>query len=263
MQIVIPTHGRANKQTTLWSIPPAIRPDVLLVTSTKEEQKLIQKFHSNVVVAPVDSISAKRQWIMENVEAENIFMLDDDMYFFGRCPKAERVYRDRWKANPGHKVLSRGYADDDAVVKMFRRLSERFSSFAHVGLSSRMGNDVVEKEWVVNGRMMHAIGYRRDLFLREGIRFDRVQCREDFHVTLSLLRKGYENAIYYGFCCSPGPYGAPGGASTERTVAQSNAQAELLAKLHPGLVRVKEKLYKNVPRKEVVVQWKKALCYDI
>jgi hypothetical protein len=46
-------------------------------------------------------------------------------------------------------------------------------------------------------------------------------------------------------------------------VAKSDAEAEKLAALHPGLVKVVQKDYKGVPRKEVIVQWKKALGYDV
>lgn len=259
LQIVIPTHRRVGKQTTLQSIPAKIRNKVLLVASDATEAKLLRARHENVTFAPVGSIAEKRQWIMENVEADRIIMLDDDMYFFGRCPPEYRTFDgQRWRPAPGHKVLSRDYAPDDALIGMFRLWGGLLKVYAHVGLSSRMGNDTMRHEIETNGRMMHALGYNRKEFLASGVRFDDVRCREDFHVTLGLLKMGFPNKIIYSYCCSPGPYGAPGGASEERDVAKSNEQAELLAKLHPGLVRVAEKNYLGTPRKEVVIQWKKA-----
>lgn len=259
LQIVIPTHRRVRKQTTLQSIPAAIRHKVLLVASDPAEAAALRTFHGNVTHAPVGSIAEKRQWIMENVEADRIIMLDDDMYFFGRCPVEHRTFDGgRWRPAEGHKVLSRDYAPDNALIDMFRYWAALLRNFAHVGLSSRMGNDTMRHEVETNGRMMHAIGYDRKKFLRSKIRFDDVQCREDFHVTLSLLKAGYSNKVIYSYCCSPGAYGAPGGASTERTIEQSNEQAEYLATLHPGLVRVRERSYLGTPRKEVTIQWKKA-----
>lgn len=264
MQIVIPTHGRPFKQTTLQSIPAAIRDDVLLVVSTQEDLEIIKKTHKNVRRADVKTIADKRHWIMQQVKADKIFMLDDDMYFFGRCPVKHRAYDGRWKVTtPPHKILSRDYADDAALVKAFSDISDKLDEFAHVGLSSRMGNDTEEREWAENARMMHAIGYHREVYLKQKLAFNEVQCREDFNITLRLLRKGYANRVLYSYCCSPGPYGAKGGASTERTVDISNAQALHLASLHPGLVRVVDKEYDNVPRKEVVVSWKKAYCHDL
>lgn len=268
-QIVIPTHGRARKQTTYESLPDAIKEDALIVTSTAEDRlDIINQYErsaKNTIQCPpsIKTISDKRQWIMENIKARKIFMLDDDMYFFGRCPRKQREYVDgRWKAKPGHKVLSRDYAPDGALVKMFGEIADALDEHAHVGLSSRMGNDQMEEEWPINTRMMHAIGYRRDIFLKNKVRFNEVRFREDFNVSLRLLRAGYRNTVCYSFCCSPGPYGAKGGTSTERTVDSSNREALKLAGLHPGLVRVVDKNYDNTPRKEVVVYWKKAFGFD-
>lgn len=264
MQIVIPTHGRPYKQTTLQSLPEAIRDDVLLVVSTQEDFDVLKKTHKNIRRADVKTIADKRHWIMQNVKTEKIFMLDDDMYFFGRCPAKYRTYEERWRVTtPPHKILSRDYANDAALLSVFSEIDRQLDNYAHVGLSSRMGNDVEEKEWKENSRMMHAIGLHRNVYTKQKLLFNEVQCREDFNVTLRLLRRGYANTVCYSYCCSPGPYGAKGGASTERTVEISNAQALKLSELHPGLVRVVDKEYDNVPRKEVVVSWKKAYCYDL
>ena len=259
-QIVIPTHARPYRQTTLKSIPPEIRDEVLLVTSTEEDSEILSKTHRNTIRAiHSGGIAAKRQWIMQNVKARKIFMLDDDMYFFGRCPREARDYiGGRWKAQPGHKVLSRDYAPDDAVVLMFGILSHMLDNYAHVGLSSRMGNDVVQPEVVEVGRVMHAIGFHSEVFRKQRVDFSTVRFREDFHAALSLLRAGFKNAILYAYCCSPGAYGAVGGTSTERTREDSDREAERLAALHPGFVRVVEKNYDNEPRKEVVVSWRRA-----
>ena len=106
--------------------------------------------------------------------------------------------------------------------------------------------------------MMHAIAYRRDVYMALKLRFDEVACREDFNITLRLLRAGLNNVVCYDYCVSPAAYNASGGASMERTVQSSNREAERLAKLHPDFVRLVDREYKNVPRKEVVVYWKRA-----
>lgn len=263
MQIIIPTHGRPFKQTTLESLPAELRDETILVVSNQEEAEILKRRHKYVRIAPVKTIADKRQWIMENVIVDKLFMLDDDMYFFGRCPVQYRTYDGRWKlTDDKHKLLSRDYASDTALVGAFAQMSSMLDDVAHVGLSSRMGNDTEEYEWKMNTRMMHAIGYRRDVFHSQKLKFNEVQCREDFNITLRLLRKGFKNQVLYSYCCSPGPYGAKGGAAAERTVALSNQQAMLLEKLHPGLVKTVDKSYDNVPRKEVIVQWKKAYNHD-
>lgn len=267
LQIIIPTHGRITRQVTLSHIPEALRDEVLLVTSTEEDKEFFKKNgHKNTIRANANCIAAKRQWIVENVKAKKILMLDDDMGFQARCPEKFRkfdVSKGRWKiTNPKHFLLAKQYATPDYFIHVMEKLDNALDAYGHVGLSSRMGNDLVRESFIINGRMMHAIGYDRKLLLKENIRFDTVKHREDFHVTLSLLRKGYANFVFYDMCCSPGSYGAPGGASTERTLEESNRDAEVLATLHPGLVRVVDKEYKNIPRKEVVVSWKKAYNHE-
>ena len=78
-------------------------------------------------------------------------------------------------------------------------------------------------------------------------------------MALTLYRAGHPSYQVYDWCVAPGAYGAPGGCSSERTVAASDAAALRLAELHHPFVRVVDKAYKGVPRKEVVVSWKKAL----
>jgi hypothetical protein len=86
------------------------------------------------------------------------------------------------------------------------------------------------------------------------------ETREDIDLTLQLLKKGFENAIYVWCPVEQYElYGAEGGASLERTMVGSNKDAYKLAKLHPGLVKVVKKDYLvSTPRYEVVCQWEKA-----
>ncbi len=106
--------------------------------------------------------------------------------------------------------------------------------------------------------MIYALGYDLDKAVPL-LELGRIEHREDMDYTLQLLRQGHENILLTDLCVDQ-KYNAPGGASSERTMEASNADAELLAELHPGLVRVADKKYKgSIPRKEVVVSWKKAL----
>lgn len=266
MRIVIPTHGRVHKQTTLMALPAVLRREVLLVASSHEAAEALHKNYGshvpkkNIKVAVVNSIADKRQWILENIK-DDVFMLDDDMVFYKRC---EMRYRDfvngRWKARSGHKTLSLDYVTDNELEWLFGSLDEYLASCPAVGISSRFGNDLEPMDYKTGAnRLMHGFGYHRKTLQQQKFKFNAVQFREDFHMALTLLRAGYESHQAYEWCVAPGAYGAPGGCSEERTVAASDAAAQRLADLHPGFVRVVDKDYKGVPRKEVVVSWKKAL----
>lgn len=248
MRIYIPTRGRVEKQITLRSLPPSLQKRAWLVVP-KEEAKA--HLHSNVLVQPasITSIAEKRHWIVREAHKrgeEKLVMLDDDCGFYARGPKG----------------LLKEYATPDEIEKVFTWLEDSLDEFAHAGLSSRMGNNHVEDAMKRTTRMMHAFAFHVPTVMKH-VKFNRVAFREDFDYTLQLLRKGYDNIVRYDLCVAPGAYGAKGGCSEERDVAKSDAEAEKLAALHPDLVRVVQKEYKGVPRKEVVVSWKKALNYDL
>lgn len=248
MRLYIPTRGRVGKQITLRSLPESLRQRTWLVVPRDEAK---QHDHSNVIVQPasVTTIAEKRHWIVKEANKRGetkLVMLDDDCGFYARGPKG----------------LIKEYATDKVIEATFKWIEDRLDEFAHVGLSSRMGNNHVEEEVKRTTRMMHAFAFHVPTVLKY-VQFNRVAFREDFDYTLQLLRKGYDNVVKYDVCVAPGAYGAKGGCSDERDVAKSDAEAEKLAALHPGLVKVVQKDYKGVPRKEVMVFWKKALGHDL
>ena len=262
MRIVIPTYGRVAKQTTLANLPLDIRREVFLITSDPAEADALKKAWKGQIAgvkdAPVKTIADKRQWILENIR-DNVFMLDDDMDFYRRPPLQHRSFvNGRWKAKPGHYVLSKTYVSPDDLGLLFSEL--RTMRVGAVGISSRFGNDLSEVDAHEGAnRLMHAFGYDRTVLRKLKFAFNAVQFREDFHMALTLYRAGHPSYQVYDWCVAPGAYGAPGGCSSERTVAASDAAALRLAELHHPFVRVVDKAYKGVPRKEVVVSWKKAL----
>lgn len=263
MRIVIPTHGRVLKQTTLGALPAELRREVLLITSTENERAELRRHYSlkaaQVKVAPVYTIADKRQWILEHIK-DDVFMMDDDMVFYRRPDPPYRTFDARWKAKPGFKTLSLDYVSDTGINDLFIDLAAKLTGTAAVGISSRFGNDLEPTEVKLGAnRLMHAFGYSRKTLLGLKFRFNAVQFREDFHMALTLLRAGHPSLQRYDWCVAPGAYGAPGGCSAERTVEASDKAADQLAAVHPGFVRVVQKDYKGAPRKEVVVSWKKAL----
>jgi hypothetical protein len=107
--------------------------------------------------------------------------------------------------------------------------------------------------------MCYSLGYYLPVVVKE-CELGRIETREDMDITLQLLRKGHPNAIWTTTVNDQRKFDAPGGATNERTMESSNADAYKLASLHPGYVTVVSKDYKaSVPRMEVICQWKKAL----
>ena len=113
--------------------------------------------------------------------------------------------------------------------------------------------------------MMYVLGYNtkelRSLSDAGRIHLGRIENREDMDLTLQLLKLGLPNQVRFDIAADQMTgFGAKGGCSVQRTIEAADADAELLASLHPGLVGLVEKTYKglSVTRKEVVVQWKRA-----
>lgn len=290
MQLVIPTHLRPARQLTLKSLSKELRDEVLLITSTSQDRKELLRENKGLIRSEqvyaiddpkVNSISKKRQWLIENLGSTSIFQLDDDQYFFARCARKYRhlIYDNstigEWALLPECvgkfvdgveiKLLGKAACTEEVLTKAFRDIQDRMTRkenpYVHTGMSSRMKNHAQPKEWKIIGRVMHSIGHRRDILLNNNIRFDTVALREDFYVTLSLLTRGYPNCVLYTVCSSPADYGFKGGCTEERTDELNNDQAELLASKFPRFVKVENKAYTySKPRKEVKVQWQQA--YD-
>lgn len=278
-QIVIPTHARPSKQITLARLSPDLRAKVLVVTSLEKEAKAIRRNYQDIgygAVVSVESfgdlethgqrIHTKRQWILENVKSRNIMQMDDDLYFFQRCPPKYRAYvNGQWKLTDEGRELGKKLlytATEKRISVAFHRFIEIFleKGYVHGGFGSRMGNDKEEPEVdFVGGRLMHCLAHNRKTLLDKGITFDEVAYREDFNVTLHLLRRGYKALRVFNFAVSPNSYQAPGGCATYRTTEESDKAAFRLALLHPGFVKPVEKQYKESPRLEVQVAWMKAL----
>lgn len=170
-------------------------------------------------------------------------MLDDDLFFYVRREDRPDRLRD---------------ANEEDVEYWFDQIEQKLSpDTPHAGFGPRQGNHTFPNGWHV-GRMMLALGYHVPT-VNTFASFGRVRFREDMDVCLQLLRAGLPNAVCHEFAVGQRSYGAPGGCYDERTVEKSDADAERLSELHPGLVRVTQKEYKGHPRKEVIVQWRRAL----
>jgi len=275
MRIVIPTYRRVTRQITLRELPPEWRKKTTLVCDSSDAREferlgLPKQSGCDMVVVPkkITTIASKRAWIIDRWARERdsyILMLDDDLRF---------SVRDYTQAPT--KLVKPTVED---VGRGLRRVGKALTEYAHVGISTRQGNNRVEAlqrrnlskkfgdlevdetirrlRWLRNYRMVYALGYDCAIVEAE-CKLGRIEHREDMDYCLQLLRKGWENRVLAELTVDQ-VYNSRGGASEERSMEASNADAEKLAKLHKGFVKVVDRAYlKSVPRKEVVVQWKKA-----
>lgn len=252
MQIVIPTRGRISKQLTLERLSPAARARTTLVCPADEVSRHRGRVPADVTVMAqpdhIRTIAAKRAWIMREWHArgvERLLMLDDDLAMHVR----------RTDDRPDRLKFASDHETDRWLGELESRLSP---DLPHAGFGARQGNNQQEAGWQRPGRMMYSLGYHLPTVMAN-VELERVLYREDMDVTLQLLRAGFPNEVCHTFVCGQSGFGAKGGCADERTIPESDAAAEKLAALHPGYVKVVQREYKSVPRKEVMCYWKRAL----
>lgn len=257
MHIYIPTYRRTDRQLTLQALPLHWRKKTTLVCDM-EDAKYLKPLGATMLVAPknIHTIAAKRAWILRTTPYQRIIMLDDDLRF------SKRVYAAKY----GEGIPKLEKAGEQAVDMAMGNVEEQLRTLAHAGISPRQMNNQGSKgaliAWEYNARCIYALGFNVAK-VRKHCELGRIEHREDMDYTLQLLTQGFSNAIYLDTCVDQ-VYNSPGGASLDRNVEYSNADAERLAKLFPGLVKVAEKAYlTSVPRKEVVVSWKKAYAQGL
>ena len=245
--IYIHTAGRPDKQITLKSFPASLVKRTRLVVQDAEKDRYLKL--PNIVVLPgdIDRLSPTRQWILENAETDKFVMMDDDLTFAHRGPYT------------GTKLYK---ATSDDVVNMFNTIEINLNKYSHVGVSAREGNNRVQSNLKENTRMMRLLGYNKPEVLKTGARFDRIDTKQDFDMTLQLLRKGYKNAVLYSVAHNQPRSNNTGGCSVYRDPEMMDRCSHELAALHPDFVKVVEKQTKTSwgggIRTDVRIAWKKA-----
>lgn len=250
MHIYIPTYRRAYLQRTLSHLPTSVMKCTTLVCD-KHDEPLLQKYCDergcDTLVSPAKTIAQKRAWIIQNTEHRKILMLDDDLTFCRRNYKKDGTFNllqcTRKEARPAIDWVE-----------------EMLGVFAHVGISPRQGNNnVPDKGTRHTYRCIYALGYDTKI-MRKVCKFGRIEHREDMDYTLQLFAAGYDNIVSVDYCLQQ-QYNNKGGASEQRKMEESNADADKLAKIHKPFVKVVEKEYSySIPRKEVIVYWRKAFA---
>lgn len=246
--VYIPTIGRVGNQPTYDTLPKEVADIAVLVCPSAEVDEHIKRGR-RAVACDARGISAVRQWICENADTKMVIMCDDDHKWFVRaCPTA-------YNLRP---------ATPSEVGRMFGDLRSLLDMYPLAGISRRQHNNAHFPETVKTvTRQCNIHGVDCRFLEKHDIRWDALPLMEDFHVTLSVLRKGTPNAMIVDRAWDQLASNAPGGCSTYRNWELQNKAATRLQELHPEFVNLVTKESKTgwdgmTSRTDVRVAWKKA-----
>jgi len=254
MLIWIPSRDRADKQIAYNNLPDSLKP-YTYIACPEAQVDAYREHNPTANLFPVpgehERIAKKRQYLLEHSTDNNIIYLDDDVGFNAR------------REGTAHQLFM---ATDEEKTAAFLLLNSWLDEgIVHCSLSSREGNNWCKLDWTEAHRCVRALAYRRDVLMKEGVRFDRNELMEDYDVCLQLLELGYPNRVSYRYCSGQPTSNTAGGCSTYRTKELQEQCSNRLAELHPKFVRVCEKKTKGAWKNEfdgvridVRVAWKKA-----
>lgn len=271
--IYIPTYRRVERQLTLDCLSKDWKQRTILVCPSDEAKELGRRYPDVYAVKTptVNNIAEKRAWILSKTPYEKILMFDDDLSLFVRertlsqfagYQKGDPRQWNRVLANKTDKRLTtllRPVSEKQDLL--FSKIEKMLDTYVHGGIGPRFMNHTIGHEWMLNHKATHALAYFVPTVL-DTCTLGRVRMFEDLDYTLQLLRQGYESAVYCWGVVNANGFNAPGGESENRTSEDIAYGADLMAKLHPGIVRVVERTGPDADRlgpKRIVVSWKKAI----
>jgi hypothetical protein len=253
-RVYIPTYKRLNRQPTLQALSAAGVPTVLVVRPEELQGALdlAQKhFDCTVFGLPqgITNLAQTRQVLMDSVEDDVVFMMDDDLSF---------AVRGKREDNP----LYLSTADENDIRDMVRYVYEHCTKEGLAGVSMREGNNRKEGELDYCSRMSRAWAVHMPTFRKIGAKFEQHVSVEDFDLTLQFLLAGYRNVVLNNYTTNQFGSNTDGGCSEYRTMSVQKEAAEALAAKFPDFVKTVEKTTKTSwggeTRVDVRVQWKKA-----
>lgn len=245
--IYIPTYRRVAQQETWSWLPDSVRDRTYLVAQPDEVDTL-DMLGYNVLSCPVEGISNKRQWILDQHQGSRLIMLDDDLCFAARRQDDPSKFTKPAKGS-------------GQLEEMLRLVEHQLDYVPFAGMASRSGANRVVDPYRLNGRIYDTWAMDVDVTRREGIVLNRLPLMEDFDTALQFLTKGFPNLVLNSYVKDDKGSNTSGGCSTFRT-AQAHALAALdLATLWPEYVAlVSRPPWKGMegPRTDVRIAWQKA-----
>jgi hypothetical protein len=256
-KIIITTFMREDKQKAVFQIPASLHDNVYMFTRVDRVDELRKYVPETVRIIgnpmDIDGIADIRQRCIEQVPRGKVWVIDD-LCTFGWRDDNLKQYNDM---------------DEQKWLGLYNKMNEMLDEYMQVGISARGGNNHVTDPFKEVGRAYTTYGLRTDWMEREFIRFDgmyqqnpNVKLYEDYWITLSMLTKGFKNAIIYDYFFNY-LHNNTGGNSTFRTLELQEQAAYELQKHFPQFVTVetKEGTWGKMGmenRKEVRIQWQKA-----
>lgn len=250
---------REDKQKAIFQIPASLHDRVYMFTREDRVDEL-RKYVPNTVriignPMDIDGIADIRQRCIDHPEIDKgkVWFIDD-LATFG------------WR---NEELKQFNNMEEAEWLKMYNLVNDLLDQYMQVGFSARGGNNHVEEDTKEVGRAYTTYGLRTDWMLKEGIRFDgmyqknpNIKLYEDYWITLSMLTKGFKNAIIYNYFFNY-LHNSEGGNSTFRNQELQEQAANELKKYFPQFVDVVEKegswgKMGMENRKEVRIQWQKA-----
>ncbi len=251
------TYGRPHRRMTIHRLPKRLQKRAWLVVQKREKEAYDWP---RLMVLPdrIRMLSPTRQYILDHARTRKIAIMDDDFKFLRRIHPEDPT---DWHMRPTK------HAD---VYDLFDLMIRWLDKYAHCGVSNRLMNNklaMIRNARLIKhcDRMMNFLCYDVEKVQSVGARFDRVPLKQDFDMTLQLLRAGFQNAVTYEFAVDQiGGSHSKGGCSTYRTPEMMAECAHKLAELHPDVVKVQTVKLKegwkefNNERVDVRILWKKA-----
>lgn len=268
---VLLTRGRTEEQTTLQQFPPFIRSLVDICCHPGEASIIQNKWGEQVhSVREYEGsyVGEVRDWIVNNFSSKYIFFIEDNIDFhvreYGPDLKKSNVNGlcGLFPMNPGtHSDTLR----EEVFINMFLDIYEKLQTneYGMVGISQRSGNQYCLESFIENKRLFGFWALNREKYLSLPEKFSDVQYREDFYIELSFLLNAIKIGVFYKYAFNKKRgVNSPGGCSSYRTQAGTNANAVWMSQVFDGLVSVSKKQKKTWQGYEdifdVIVQWKKA-----
>ena len=263
MPIFIPTKGRTNDQKTFGWLPEEVRKYVVFVICPEEEEFFKEHYpEQRILVVEKSGVPAARQAVVDRCIEKSIpyaAFFDDDLRF---C-----VRRDDWEYKTGRLLAA---ADvPGAILASFQWMRARIEDYAIAGLAGRGNNQGIADRWErVNSRQMRSFAVDVQVLAEEKIRFDKYLYWEDFHVTLSLLKRGYPNILSLNHVCD-GQTNRDGGVSLYRNRDDLvRVREEFLAEHAPFAVANDQKSAAgwantdDATMPDVKIFWRRSFCAE-
>lgn len=255
MLVVIPSLSRWNRLLTYKWIPKQyLKNTVIVVPETQAAEYRGHNPDKVILGCPVKGIGPTRDWIVQYARKKGerkVLMLDDDLRFF-------------YRIHPEGKTHDYVKAPPEEMLKAFRIIEKLLNKYPHASIAIKQGSNNLHptEPVILNTRLLRVLAYDTELLHSERIRFSDIEFMEDFHVSLSLLERGYASATDATHAQDQAGSQMKGGCADYRTMETQAKAAQALKEMHPRFVQVIQRTTKGAwgggTRTDVRIAWKEA-----